>query len=328
MSDLPVRDEYGFYEIRLESIGGLGANLAGKILAEAGILNLGFNGSSFSSYGSEKRGSPVKAFIRFCDSDCEVRINSPVTEPHLIAVFQENLKQILPVLMGMNDKTRVVVNTARTAPAARDFLEMPGGTLYCVDALKISREEKVKLNTTILGAVCRASGFLAKEALEQAISDTLGKKYAWLVPANLKAFNRGFEEVEILEVPDDGKYPFQPFRESPPRWGYGNAPIGGTITEIASTLRNDLSASREGLLPFFIRDNCTDCTLCESTCPDYCYVWREVEKDGRKTMVNTGINYQYCKGCLRCVDICPSQAIEARNESEVDTKKLSRVSIW
>ena len=54
-----------YYEIRLESIGGLGANLCGKMLGELGVKYLGLNSSSFSSYGSEKTGTPVKAFIRY-----------------------------------------------------------------------------------------------------------------------------------------------------------------------------------------------------------------------------------------------------------------------
>ena len=58
MSILPQKNELGFFEIRLESIGGLGANLAGKMLAEAGVTGSGLNGSNFSSYGSEKKGRP------------------------------------------------------------------------------------------------------------------------------------------------------------------------------------------------------------------------------------------------------------------------------
>ena len=58
---LPVTNEYGYFEIRLESIGGLGANLCGKMLGELGALYLSLNSLSFSSYGSEKRGSPVKS---------------------------------------------------------------------------------------------------------------------------------------------------------------------------------------------------------------------------------------------------------------------------
>ena len=68
---LPVKNDYGYYEIRLESIGGLGANLCGKMLGELGAVYLGLNSASFSSYGSEKRGSPVKAFIRWCEQDMD-----------------------------------------------------------------------------------------------------------------------------------------------------------------------------------------------------------------------------------------------------------------
>ena len=56
---LPITNENGCYEMRLESIGGLGANLCGKLLGELGATYLGLNASAFSSYGSEKRGSPV-----------------------------------------------------------------------------------------------------------------------------------------------------------------------------------------------------------------------------------------------------------------------------
>ena len=58
-----------YFEIRLESLGGLGANLCGKMLGELGVKYLGLNGAAFSSYGSEKRGSPVSSFIRWCDGD-------------------------------------------------------------------------------------------------------------------------------------------------------------------------------------------------------------------------------------------------------------------
>ena len=38
---LPAKNELGFYEMRFESVGGLGANLAGQILAQAGVLGRG-----------------------------------------------------------------------------------------------------------------------------------------------------------------------------------------------------------------------------------------------------------------------------------------------
>ena len=95
---LPVVNEHGYFEIRLESIGGLGANLCGKMLGELGALLLSLNSLSFSSYGSEKRGSPVKAYIRWCKNEKPLRVNSPVTHPHILAIFHEGLIGTYPVL--------------------------------------------------------------------------------------------------------------------------------------------------------------------------------------------------------------------------------------
>ena len=97
---LPIINNNGCYEIRLESIGGLGANLCGKMLGELGALYLSLNASSFSSYGSEKRGSPVKAYIRWCEENRPIRINSPVVTPHILCIFHEGLLGKHPVLEG------------------------------------------------------------------------------------------------------------------------------------------------------------------------------------------------------------------------------------
>jgi hypothetical protein len=49
---LPRVGADGFFGIRFESIGGLGAHLAGQLLAEAGVVRQGLSGAHFSSYGS------------------------------------------------------------------------------------------------------------------------------------------------------------------------------------------------------------------------------------------------------------------------------------
>ena len=112
---LPVTNENGSYEIRLESIGGLGANLCGKMLGELGALSLSLNSLSFSSYGSEKRGSPVKAYVRWCADDRPLRVNSPVTRPHLLGIFHRGLIGTYPVLEGVTVDTKIVLSgCART----------------------------------------------------------------------------------------------------------------------------------------------------------------------------------------------------------------------
>src|SRR4051812_9266301 len=129
MSILPKTNELGFFEIRLESIGGLGANLAGKMLAEAGIMGVNLNGVSFSSYGSEKKGSPVKAHIRFCDLDTNIRDTSPVERPHVVGVFHENLSKTINVISGIYEDTIVLVNSKKSTEELKQNMKMLGGTI-------------------------------------------------------------------------------------------------------------------------------------------------------------------------------------------------------
>jgi len=111
---LPGAGEDGFFGIRFESIGGLGAHLAGKILAEAGVLGQGLNGAHFSSYGSEKKGTPVKSFVRFCPADRELRTSSPIESPQVVAVFHAALAHSLDVAAGLSAPTFVtIVDLAR-----------------------------------------------------------------------------------------------------------------------------------------------------------------------------------------------------------------------
>lgn len=318
---LPITNQYGFYEIRLESIGGLGANLSGKILGELGAVYLGFNSSSFASYGSEKRGTPVKAFIRWCDPNQEIRINSPIETPHLLGIFHERLAGKIPVMQGVGPDTIVVVNTDEEPDAIRDRFKMHAGTLVCVDALRLATEAKTRVNMIMLGAMAKASGFIPLEELKKMVEDTLGKKYPALLPANLNGLEKGYNSIIVKKYEVDGKYPYQEYSEVQRDWGYNNAPIGGINPHYGSTISNDLSASREGYIPVFKKEFCINCGMCDSTCPDMVYQFVLGEYKNKPSMVNLGPDYHHCKGCLRCVEVCPTDALSVGMEREVDIWK-------
>src|SRR3990170_417507 len=144
---LPLTDEEGFFGIRFESIGGLGAQLAGQILAEAGVLRMGYNGSAFASYGSEKKGSPVRAYIRLGSPEREVRSSSPVENPHLIAVFHEALIGTERVAAGLHPKGTIIVNSTLSPQAMRRRLGLDFGTVGTVDATGIALAEGSRVNT-------------------------------------------------------------------------------------------------------------------------------------------------------------------------------------
>ncbi len=323
---LPVKNDLGFFEIRMESIGGLGANVAGKILTEAAIIGMGMNGAGFASYGSEKKGTPIKAFVRICEGDQQVRINSPVEEPHVLAIFHEAMVKSVPVTAGaVTGKTVVILNTRKTPAQARDFLKLEGGKVGVVDAMEIAMATGSRVNMVMMGAIMKAAAFFDWKAVEDTIQAQFGKKYASLMKANMDALKRGFDEVTFEEFPKDGKYPAQAFQRQVPKLGYETAPIGGTIYAVGNNRFKDLSASRTGVIPLFIKEKCTRCGECDVTCPDYCFVWEKGKdpKTGKDGMVLLGIDYQYCKGCMRCTFICKFGALVAAKEVDHDVEKIT-----
>jgi len=325
---LPCVDENGYYEIRLESIGGLGANLAGKMLGELGALSLGLNASSFSSYGSEKKGSPVRVFIRYKESGEEILRNSPVLYPHLLGVFHEAMAKSYPVFAGIRKETQIVLNTFLTARTAKSQYGIDAGTLYCLDAGEIARKCGCRLNMVMLGALAAASNFLSPEELKCICKNSLEKKYPSLIDGNLNGIQAGYDAVKRQE----GMYCGQKeivvdnLAQSPAGCGLdsmaepyaGKFPrtIGGINPAAGNSIENNLAPGREGYVPVFHPEKCIQCGLCDSTCPDMVFRFEPGTWRGMDTMVNQGPVYQYCKGCLRCVQVCPVAALTKEEEKK------------
>lgn len=316
---LPLTNENGYYEIRLESIGGLGANLCGKMLGELGALYLDFNSLSFSSYGSEKRGSPVKAYIRWSEGDKPLRINSPVTNPHLLALFHEGLIGTYPVLDGCSADTKIILNTPLPPDEAVEKYGISTGELYCLDALAIAMECKSRINMVMLGAIARVSGFIPLDTVEKLCRETIGQKYPALIEANLKGVRQGYDAAEMADTRRSSA-PLPSGKNETFVWGYANAPIGGVNPRAGSTVSNDLSPSREGYIPIFIQERCINCGLCDSTCPDMVFQFAPGIYKDKECMVNQGLDYYHCKGCLRCVEVCPTNALVQAFEKDYPKK--------
>ncbi|KIL34727.1 ferredoxin [Cohnella kolymensis] len=318
MVTLPKVNELGFFELRLESIGGLGANLAGKMLAEAGVMGVGLNGVSFSSYGSEKKGSAVKAHIRFCETNAQIRDTSPVEKPHVIGIFHENLSKTINVISGMYEDSIVLVNSKKSPEQLKEQLKLKGGVIAVVDATGIAMQENNRVNMAMLGGLFRLCTFLDAEFMKGVIRKSLEKKYPGAVQPALHTFQRGYDEVKFqtFQLLEGDAMPAY-VRMDTPVLGYETQPIGGMITNPGNSILKDLSISRAGMMPHFHDDKCIHCAACDNVCPDFCFVWEEQEdKKGRPQMFLQGIDYQYCKGCLKCVQACPTDALSSALEEE------------
>ena len=200
----------------------------------------------------------------------------------------------------------------------KKLIEMDGsGYITLTPAgLEIALRSKSRVNMVILGAIIKAAGFIPLQAAADLIEDTLGKKYPSMLKNNLEGLNLGYEECRIQHFSPNGLYAPVPYTEVNSPWGYANAPLGGANPHIGSTVSNDLSPSREGYIPLFLPEKCIHCGLCDTTCPDMVFQFLPGTYRGRPSMLNSGLDYHHCKGCLRCVDVCPTGALVAGKERE------------
>ena len=106
----------------------------------------------------------------------------------------------------------------------------------------------------------------------------------------------------------------RPVQRAAPAFGYLDAPIGGTILDAGNSVVKNLSTSRQGFLPDYDAESCVHCGICDIVCPDLCFVWSE-DADDKIAVKLLGVDYNYCKGCLKCVDACPTGSLtELREE--------------
>jgi 2-oxoacid:acceptor oxidoreductase delta subunit (pyruvate/2-ketoisovalerate family) len=77
-------------------------------------------------------------------------------------------------------------------------------------------------------------------------------------------------------------------------------PAGGRVSP-ATAPQPHTGGWRTGLRPEADLGLCVDCLLCWLYCPD-----SAVQLDGT-TFV--GFDYDYCKGCEICAEVCPADAI-------------------
>lgn len=303
-----------FFEVRLESIGGLGAHAAGQVLATAAVLNLGLNGAHFSSYGSEKKGSLVRSFVRLGPGEKPIRDSAPVEAPDAVIVFHAVLLGNAGTLAGMRKDGVFIYNApAGTEPPASLAALPKTVRVVRVDALGIAVEEKSRPNAVLLGTLCSQYPFLDAEVILAALCAEFAGKHPEAVASNERAFRRGGAEFEVIENVGRAEGDL-PISRPEPAWGYDTQPLGGILPEPGNMAWNDLSASRTGWLPVLHGEKCIHCGVCDLVCPDMCLAWGDGPEGGKYERELKGVDYRYCKGCLRCIESCPTGALAKEAE--------------
>ncbi len=182
-------------EIRFHGRGGQGAVTSAELTALAAIQE-GKYAQAFPSFGPERRGAPVLAFVRVSDSPILTR--EKIYTPDIVVVLDPSLLKIVNVGAGLKSGGIAIINSKKEPDEIRAEAGLGDNVrIALVDASTIAMET-MKLpitNTTMLGALVKATGVVSLESLKTPLENRFGK----IAKVNIEACNRAFEET-LVEV--------------------------------------------------------------------------------------------------------------------------------
>jgi len=187
-------DKNSIVEIRWHGRGGQGAVTSAELMALAAISE-GQYAHAFPSFGPERRGAPVLSFVRISRQE-PIKVRAEITEPDVVVVLDPGLLPIANVTLGLKDGGMVIVNTRKQADQLRQEFGI-SQTLATVNATKIAREilGVPITNTTMVGAVVKATGVVKLESLEEPLKHRFGR----LAERNFQAMKRAYGETVVKE---------------------------------------------------------------------------------------------------------------------------------
>lgn len=180
-------------EIRFHGRGGQGAVVASEILATA-FFKEGKFVQAFPTFGVERRGAPVAAFVRV--SSTPIRLRCQIEEPDHVVVLDPTLITAVQVTSGLKPGGWIIINTEHHPATFSRFLE-GGWQVACVDASAIAFGEELGthtnpiVNTSVLGAFSRATRLVLLESVLGAIRKGVPVR----AEANVRAARAAFESV-------------------------------------------------------------------------------------------------------------------------------------
>ena len=187
-------------EIRWHGRGGQGAKTASLLLADA-AFHTGKYIQGFPEYGPERMGAPITAYNRISTSP--IRIHSNIYEPNFVVVVDDSLLESVPVTSGLKEDGAILINTTKTKNELIPLLNDYKGSIYTIDAKKISEETLGKYfpNIPMLAAIVKVSNIMNEETFLNDMRESFKHKFAKkpdMIEGNMKALE--LAENSILKI--------------------------------------------------------------------------------------------------------------------------------
>ena len=188
-------------EIRWHGRGGQGAKTASLLLADA-AFNTGKYIQGFPEYGPERMGAPMTAYNRI--STTPIRVHSNVYQPDYVVVVDDTLLSAVDVTSGLKEDGAILINTTKTIDEIKPLLKGYNGSVYTIDARKISVDALGKYfpNTPMLAAIVKVTGIMSDEDFIKDMEGSFKHKFAKkpeVIPGNMQAVEVALKEVKKIQ---------------------------------------------------------------------------------------------------------------------------------
>lgn len=181
-------------EMRIHGRGGQGAVTSAELIAVAAI-GIGKYAQAFPSFGPERRGAPVVAFCRVDDK--RILARTQIYEPDVVVVLDSGLLTLINPVEGLKPNGILIINSKKSYEEIMDSCHF-NCRVGIVNANKIAQEElgRVIVNTTMMGAVIKATGLFGIDDIREPMLDRFGPEMG---EKNMKALERAYNELVIKE---------------------------------------------------------------------------------------------------------------------------------
>lgn len=183
------------HEIRLHGRGGQGTVLAAGILAQA-LAEEGKWAVAIPSFGFERRGAPVAAFLRVDDKP--IRSLTNIYHPDIIVCIDPTIRRVVNIFAGMAPQGTLVLASGKKL----EELDLPATVrrLGVVDAISIAMEifKRPITNSIMLGALAKTTGIVTLDSLRRAIEGSDFRDAG--LAQNIAAVERGYEATTVIDL--------------------------------------------------------------------------------------------------------------------------------
>lgn len=267
-------------EIRFHGLGGHGAVVAGKFLAEAAAKS-GFHAQSFASYGALRRGGKVESYVRI--SDEPVPLHCKMYRPDCLVLMDESFGNDQDALKGLKEKGKILINTLKTD---KEYPSLQGFQVFTVDAYGIASEKGLVIpggwpviNTTLLGALAGVLEGVQMEHLIEVIKSGTPDP-----DKNAECAMEGYKRVLS--------------------WTANGAALEQPLAVNASKV---VPGRRFPVYDPDKMDRCNRCMICYISCPGLAIRFQDEP-------LRFSVNRDLCTACGICIQECPRKAISREDK--------------